>query len=126
MQAAVHEPVTLLGWLEGVGAVESVETDGAGCWVTSEAGRVAAESMAPQPRLGVLLSQNPGHSHIYRQVLDFCRTPQPRMAIEALLESDPLLSREHLLPAYFVQHLENVGALEWNGQCWQRVFQEKT
>lgn len=119
MAAAVHEPVLLLSWLEEVRAIRRIEEKDNEYWVTTESGCEAATTEAPETKLQRLLSQSPGHKPIYRQVLEYCQAPKSRHEIGSLLDINPLLETEHLLPAYFIQQLEKVGALEWIDKAWQ-------
>ena len=119
MKTAIHSPVILLGWLEEVGSIERIVVDKEEeRWQTTEAGKKVAELEAPAKRLLELLAQEPVYHDIYMQVLQFCQSPRARTEIESLLEGNPVMEQPKVFPTFFIQRLEDAGALEWVDKHW--------
>jgi DNA-binding transcriptional ArsR family regulator len=119
MANSAHSSALLLSWLEQVGAIEKVFVGrDEGSWQTTPAGRKVAEEESPEKKILTLFSAEPACREIYKQVLNFCRTPRTRSDIEDLLDGKPRLEKLGVRPIFFVERLEDAGGLEWTQKSW--------
>lgn len=122
MKSGFHTPGMLLGWMVQAGAIapspgeQSEKESDDPEWRTTDAGCSAVRQNDASARLSALVSEMSPESAPYREVLEFCRTPRSREEIETLLQ--PLCASRVpvVYPSYFIEQLEAVGGLEWDGR----------
>ncbi len=117
-KVVIHQPDVFLKWLEDAGGIERIKTEDGGQWATTAAGKEILAQFGPSRLLLNLLDANPDHRLIYLHILKFSLTPRKRVEIEESLKDHPILLRDRLHPAYFIQELERSGGLEWGGGHW--------
>ena len=119
MANAAHSWALLLSWLEQSGAIEKVVVGREeGKWETTQTGRKIVKDESPEKKIMTLFSAEPACREIYKQVLNFCRTPRTRSDIEDMLDGNPRLEELGVRPIFFVERLENAGGLEWIKKNW--------
>ncbi|MGV8084119.1 MAG: hypothetical protein AB2L09_10880 [Coriobacteriia bacterium] len=90
-------------------------------YATTDAGLAIWEEMNPRKRILDLLGIAPEHEETYAELLEFCASPKTYKEIEDLLKERDILSfgmapnEPAIHPSYFVDTLERVGGIVWDG-----------
>lgn len=122
MKTAVLSPIILLGWLQEAGGIERVAENKDEWWQTTKMGKQVLAMESPAKRILELMSKEPAYREAYAQVLGFCQTPRARAEIEEWFKGNPAMQDLEVLPAFFLQRLEDVGGIEWIDQHWQTTM----
>ena len=86
-------------------------------WVATEEGLAYLDSDRPLERMRELLAAEKGYLSIYRRILTLCNAEggQTAVALNAAVDSDPLVQNPRLYAPFFTTKLERCGALVWEG-----------
>jgi hypothetical protein len=119
MLNAAHSPALLLSWLQEAGGIEKIAVGRKeeSCR-TTPIGQRFVEAESPVKKITALFAAELNGQEIFKQVLEFCRTPRSRVEIEDWLDSNPRLEELGVRPAFFVERLEDAGGLEWSDKHW--------
>lgn len=84
-------------------------------YTATEAGRKALEDHLGDRPLVELLSEEPRYLPLYRKILEMCAVEGgcPTKELDAAIDHDPLCEEPKRFCTYFVDRLEEVGALKW-------------
>lgn len=144
MRGSAFPPSTILGWLVNVEAVQVVrdgsvededgEADGPSTevgegqldskqaeesveeiFVSTAAGLEALRCYQSVDRFASLNDQDGRYRPVFAELLQFCKDGQSKQAIEAKLKDNPLTYNPRVFPGYFLDRLEQSGALRWDG-----------
>ncbi len=131
-----HDPATLVSWLVDAGAIDAREIVRAAEAATGDLLDAAAENGAcgketvltvtePGRRvwaeheesdgLGRLMEEAGPFKHAYHRVLELCRVPQTKGALERALVAEGLLNTKERQVSCFLDKLEKTGGLVWDG-----------
>jgi hypothetical protein len=104
--------------------------------VTSPEGAEVVASMKVSVRLEELWEAKPQYRSLFLEVLDLCDIPRGLPEISRVLEQSPLVatyddSEDKVYPAYFLDRLQEAGALEWKdgwvitdeGRSWREAYE---
>lgn len=90
----------------------------------TEAGRLAARSLAPEQRAAALFAEHPQHARALLLTLRLCDGgSQPTAALQEALDAEGLLNRDprtnipQLYPSLFANLLKDAGCLAWD-RAW--------
>jgi len=83
-------------------------------WYPTEVGEQLVADLSPSIRLSALIAEDEQAWPIYREVLEFCRTPRKRTEIEQRLDGMQLLEGLGVLTSFFLDRLEQNGGLVWD------------
>ena len=115
MLSALQPVHVYLTWLIECGAIESIKVDNENVYRTTEAGVCALRQRRSPSRITELWQIDPQYREAYLRVLLLCLDGQTRVELESALRGDPALLAEEVNASFFVEHLEETGAIEWNG-----------
>ena len=123
MQVRVQDPATLVSWLAGVGALEALEADPATDEAVRDASNVVLATSEEGKRVwgehekandvAHLIQTGGPLKRTYKRVLELCRTPQSKHAVERALSEEGLLDTKQRQASYFLDKLERAGGLVW-------------
>lgn len=118
MRVRPQEPSTLVSWLVDVGALEAAEFGGdpaAIALTSTEAGRAVCAAHEDSDDVGRLIEEAGPLGRAYRRVLELCRVPRTKKALEEALVAEGLLDTRARQVSCFLDKLEKAGGLVWDG-----------
>lgn len=84
-------------------------------FLISEAGATSLAAFRAADPIADLRSRHERYEPLFTEILNFCRTPQAKAAIDDIVRGNPLTENPRVLPAFFIDQLERAGALIWDG-----------
>jgi predicted transcriptional regulator len=112
---SVFSPAILRQWLEEAGGLQRTELEGGKTsWQTTNAGKMAIESMNLSSQLTKLIDEYPQYQEVYLGILHFCLTPRNKKELENTFDCHPSLANPRIYTTSPLSELEDVGAIEWN------------
>ncbi|MDR3763883.1 MAG: hypothetical protein P4M01_07285 [Acidobacteriota bacterium] len=117
MATALHSPSIVLQWMVQAGGIDCTEAQEKQpqCYCTSEAGKVICEEEKNNDGISRIMAAEPDLQPLYLQVLQACCEPRSREALESMLEAGGVQLPAGISPSYFMDRLESVDAIQWQG-----------
>jgi hypothetical protein len=86
-----------------------------GLWLSTAAAVGLLEEQDAGRDFRLLMQAEPCYLDVYRQIIDYCRSPRTIKEIDRFINGHPLLKEPRRYGGYFIERLEKNGGLEWRG-----------
>jgi hypothetical protein len=86
-----------------------------GLWLSTTAAVGLLEEQDAGRDFQLLMQAEPCYLDVYRQIIDYCRSPRTIKEIDQFINGHPLLKEPRRYGGYFIERLEKNGGLEWRG-----------
>jgi hypothetical protein len=117
----LHSPATVLSWIVELSGLDIITNeDGSKFWKTSDAGLEALNEVGYSRKKTTVIDEEDIYRNIYIKILKLCLEPRSKEEIEDMLESEIVIGTDKPQSGFFIDNLECVGALEWQGK-WKTV-----
>lgn len=115
MKTSMHTPQVYLRWLMDCGAIRTLGQESTLQYETTPAGTNALNKMRSGNCISELCAEDPQCRSGFLLVMHACQNGKARSELETILAEEPAVQAGTVYASYFIERLENIGAVEWVG-----------